>query len=49
MILAHDVVPQVIADHDLISIKVNISKPKRKHVIKTLRYLGNYSRDSALY
>ncbi len=45
IILTHDVVPQVIADHDLISIKVNISKAKRRPVIKTLRYLGNYSQD----
>ena len=45
MILSHDVVPQVVADHELVSINVDISKPKRKPVIRTLRHLGNYNQD----
>ncbi len=45
IILTHKVVQQVVADHNLISIKVNISNPKRKPVIKTLRYLGNHTQD----
>ena len=45
IILQHDVVPQVIADHDLISTTIDISKPKRQPIIKTLRHLRNYSQD----
>ncbi len=46
LVLAQSVIPQVIADHDLISIKVNIRKPKRKPVIKTFRHLGKYNKDT---
>ncbi len=45
LVINKDVVPQVIADHDLISIFVNISKPKRKPLMKTFRHLGSYSSD----
>ncbi len=38
----HDVVPQVIADHDLISVTVNTTKPKRQPVKRTFRHLGSY-------
>lgn len=44
-ILSHDVVPQVIADHDLISINVNITKPKRLPIVRTFRHLGNDTQD----
>ncbi len=39
-------VPQEIADHDLISIVVDVSKPKRQPIIRTFRHLGNYSSDA---
>ncbi len=37
-----DVVLQDIADHVLISITVDVSKPKRQPIIRTFRHLGNY-------
>lgn len=43
LILSHDVVPETVADHDLISVTLNISKPKRKPVTRTFRHLSNYS------
>ena len=46
LVLVKSVVPQVIADHDLISIKVNIRKPKRQPVTKTFRHLGKYTKDT---
>ena len=45
IILTHYVVPQVIAGHDLINVKVNISKPKRQPVIRAVRQL-NHNQDS---
>ena len=44
-ILEKSVVPQVIADHDLIGIKVNLRKPKREPLMKTFRHLGSYNKD----
>ncbi len=44
-ILLKDVIPSDIADHDLITATVNITKPKRKPVMKTLRHLDAYSKD----
>ena len=41
-----DVVPQEIGDHDLISITVNITKPKRPPVVRSFRQLGNYTKDA---
>ncbi len=41
-----NVVLQEIADHDLISITVNVSKPKRLPIIRTFRHLGRYSKES---
>ena len=46
LVLFKSVVPQVIADHDLISIKVNIRKPKRQPLTKTFRHLGKYNKDT---
>ena len=41
-----DVVLQEIDDHDLISITVDVSKPKRHPVIRTFRHLGQYSKEA---
>ncbi len=41
-----DVVPHPIADHDLISVTLNISKPKFPRNIKTIHELKNYSGDA---
>ncbi len=40
-----DVVLQVISDHDLNSIIVGLSKPKRHPVIRTFPHLGKYSKE----
>ena len=48
-VLSHDVVPQEVADHDLISITVDIRKPKRSPVIKTFRHLGLYTKDNLCF
>ncbi len=45
IVLNHDVVPQVIADHDLISVEINVKKPKRQPVVRTFRHLRDYSKD----
>ncbi len=39
------VVPQVIADHDLIGIKINLRKPKREPLVKTFRHFDSYNKD----
>lgn len=44
-VLTCDIVPLEIADHDLISITIDISKPKRKPVIKTFRHFGSYKKE----
>ncbi len=41
--LNHDVIAYPIADHDLISVTLDITKPKRRPIIKTFRQLKNYS------
>ncbi len=43
--LSYDVVSQGVADHGLISITVDISKPRRMPVLRTFRPLGNYTED----
>ncbi len=45
-VIHKDVIPNVIADHGLINVIVNISKPKHKTVMKTCRHLGVYSNDA---
>lgn len=45
-VLIHNVVPHIIADHDLISVEVDITKPKREPVIKTFRQIRNYSKET---
>ncbi len=44
-VIFHNVIPQMIADHDLISVIIKVSKPKRLPVTKTFRQLTNYSKD----
>ena len=44
-VVSHNVIPHVIADHDLISVTIKVSKPKRLPVTKTFRQLTNYSND----
>lgn len=39
-VLICDVVPQQVADHDLVCITVDVNKPKRLPMIKTFRHLG---------
>ncbi len=43
MILSQEVVPQVIAGHDLISVTIDVSKPKRQPGMRTFRHLANYN------
>ena len=43
-ICSWDVIPHEIADHDLISVAIDVSKPKRSPVIRTFRHLGDYSK-----
>ncbi len=45
-VIHKDVIPNIIADHNLITVIVNIIKPKRKTVMKTYRHLGAYSNDA---
>lgn len=44
-IASNNVVPQVIADHDLISVTVKVTKPKRLPVTKTFTQLTYYTSD----
>ncbi len=45
-VIHKDVIPNVIADHDLITVKVNITKPKCKAVMKTYHHLRAHSNDA---
>ena len=45
-ILSHDVVPLVIADHDLVSVVINVRKPRKLSVVKSFRDLNNYDKDT---
>ncbi len=45
-VLSCDVVPVEIADHELISVVLDVSKPKRQTTIRTFRCLSNYSNDA---
>ncbi len=45
LVLTKVVVPNLISDHDLISIKINIIKPRRQPLIKTFHQLKNYGKD----
>ena len=41
--LDHDVIACPIADHDLLTLTVDITKPKRPPITKTFREMKNYS------
>lgn len=41
-IIHSDVVPKIVGDHELISVKINMKKPKRVPVCKTFRQMSNY-------
>ena len=45
LVLLADVIPSVIADHDLVTVTANISKPKRTLITKTVRDFSNYNAD----
>ena len=45
LVLAKVVVPNLVSDHDLIGIKINITKPRRQPLIKTFRQLTNYNKN----
>ncbi len=45
-VIHRDVVPNVNADHDLISSTTDIKKPKRVATTKTFRHMGAYRRDA---
>ncbi len=45
LVLTKNDVPQVITDHDLIRIKVKISKPKCKPLTRTFHHIEGYSKD----
>lgn len=46
LVINTDVIPSAIADHDLITLTVNISKPKHTPVLKTVRDLQEYTPDT---
>ncbi len=46
VILSQDVVPQVIADHDLVYVVLNVRKPRKQPVVKTFRNMKNYDKDT---
>ncbi len=45
MVLNKVVIPNLISDHDLIGIKINITKPRRQPLLITFRQLRNYNKD----
>lgn len=44
-VLHSDVIPGPVADHELITVTIDIKKPKRQPITKTFRTLKNYSPD----
>ncbi len=45
-VIYKDIMPNVIADHDPISVTIDISKPKPAATVKTFRHMGAYSSDA---
>ena len=45
LVLDSDVVPSLVADHELITVTVNLKKPKRTPTIRTFRELRSYTPD----
>ncbi len=43
LVLHSDTLPCPVADHELITVTINLQKPKRVSCLKTIRDLGNYS------
>ena len=43
MALHSNVIPSPVADHEMISITINMQKPKREHPVKTFRCLSHYA------
>lgn len=46
LVTSHEVLPLSIGDHELISAKLNLSKPKKERIFRTFRQLTNYSNDN---
>ena len=46
LIINSSVTPSPIADHELISVSINIIKPKRKPQVRTFRCLKNYNQNT---
>ena len=46
MILSNEVVPHVIADHHLVSVVINVKKPRKIPVIKTFQDMKHYDKDT---
>lgn len=46
IILSYEVVPQVIADHDLVSVVINVRKPRKIPMIKTFHDMKHYDKDT---
>lgn len=46
LVLMSDTIPNIIADHDLITTTINISKPKTSPTIRTFRELNQYNKDT---
>ncbi len=47
-VIHSDLIPNVIANHDIISSTIDIKKPKRVATIKTFPHMGAYSRGRVL-
>ena len=45
LVLTYDVIPNPVADHELITTTINISKPKFSPIIKTFRDMSLYDKD----
>ena len=44
-VIQSDVIPCIVGDHELISVTINLKKPKILPTVKTIREFGNYSPD----
>lgn len=45
MVIHSDVIPSIVADHEAITVSLNLRKPKRLPILKTFRCLKNYSQE----
>ncbi len=46
VVISHDVIPQVIADHDLVFVVIDVRKPRKIPVIKTFHDVKQYDKDT---